>query len=93
MNPYIASKGYTVTFAKWMLKIITKDKLDIMEWIVYLPIDIIQFILAQQLPSPLPATVLLYNNEEVWCLVDAICYSPDEQSGFLTLKWLHYLTK
>lgn len=84
--------GFTVVYDHWKIKIITKEKIDIREWILMLPKSLIQFILDQQLPSPLEISVLLLN-EEVWWLIDAICYSPDEKSGFLTLKKLRYLSK
>ena len=78
--------GYTIVFDHWKVKIITKEKIDIRDWTVMLPKSLIQ------LPSPLEVSVLLLN-EEVWGLIDAICYSPDEKIGFLTLKGLRYLSK
>ena len=92
INPYKSVNGYTVVYNHWTIKIITKDKIDVMEWVVYLPKSLIQFILEQDIPSPLKASVLSLN-EEVWCLIDAICFSPDEKIGFLTLKNLYYITK
>lgn len=92
MSPYMTVGGYTVVYNSWKFKVITKDKIDIWEWIVKLPKSLIQFILDQQLPSPLEVSVLLLN-EEVWWFIDAICYSPDEKVGFLTLKWLYYISK
>lgn len=92
LNPYKSVNGYTVVYNHWTIKIITKDKLDAMEWVVYLPKSLIQFILEFDLTSPLKATVLSLN-EEVGCLIDAICYSPDEKTGFLTLKNMYYITK
>ena len=92
INPYMTVNGYTVVYNSGKFKVITKDKIDIREWIVKLPKSLIQFILDQQLPSPLEVSVLLLN-EEVWWLIDAICYSPDEKIGFLTLKWLYYISK
>lgn len=92
INPYKSINGYTVVYDRWTIKIITRDNLDAMEWVVYLPKWLIQFILEQDLPSPLKASVLS-TNEEVWCVVDAVCFSPDEKTGFLTLKNLYYITK
>jgi hypothetical protein len=92
LNPYKAVNGYTVVYDHWTIKIITKEKLDVMEWIIFLPKTLIQFILEFDLASPLKATVLSLN-EEVWCNIDAICFSPDEKRGFLTLKNLYYMTK
>lgn len=92
INPYKSVNGYTVVYNHWAIKIITKDKIDVMEWVVYLPKSLIQFILEQDIPSPLKASVLSLN-EEVGCLVDAIAFSPDEKVGFLTLKNLYYITK
>lgn len=92
INPYMSVNGYTIVFDHWKVKIITKEKIDIWDWTVMLPKSLIQFILNQQLPSPLEVSVLLLN-EEVWGLIDAICYSPDEKIGFLTLKGLRYLSK
>lgn len=92
INPYLSTNGYTVVFDHWKVKIITKDKIDIWEWVIKLPKTLIQFILEQQLPSPLEVSVLL-TSEEVWWLIDAICYSPDEKIGFLTLKNLYYISK
>ena len=68
LNPYKAVNAYTVVYDHWTIKIITRDKLDVMEWVVYLPKSLIQFILEQDLPSPLQASVLSLN-EEVWCLM------------------------
>lgn len=92
ISPYKSVNGYTVVYNHWTIKIITKDKIDVMEWVVYLPKLLIQFILENDLPSPLKASVLSLN-EEVGCLIDAICFSPDEKIGFLTLKNLYYITK
>lgn len=92
INPYMSVNGYTVVYDRWKIRIITKDKIDVWDWTILLPKTLIQFILEQQLPSPLEVSVLL-TNEEVWGLIDAICYSPDEKTGFLTLKQLRYLSK
>jgi hypothetical protein len=48
--------------------------------------------MSQALPSPLPIVITTTVNE-VWGVVDAICYSPDIKIGFLTLKNLYYITK
>ena len=82
ISPYKAVNGYTIVYDHWAIKIITRDKLDVMEWVVYLPKTLIQFILEQDLPSPLKASVVTVN-EEVGC---------DEKTGFLTLKNLYYIT-
>lgn len=92
INPYKSVNGYTVVYDHWTIKIITKDKIDVMEWVIFLPKSLIQFILECDLPSPLKASVLLLN-EEVGCNIDAICFSPDEKRGFLTLKNLYYMTR
>lgn len=92
MNPYITVDGYTVVYNHWTIKIITKDKIDVWDWTIILPKQIIQFVLDNQLPSPLPITVLSLT-EEVWWLIDAICYSPDENTGFFALKNLYYINK
>lgn len=82
--------GFTVVFDHGKIKVITKEKFDIWDWTIMLPKTLIQFILSNDLPSPLEISVLLLD-EEVWWIVDAICYSPDEKVGFLTLKNLHSL--
>lgn len=92
MYPYKNKNWYTIIFSRDTVRIITKDKIDIMERLLYLPKELIIFILEQRLPSPLKVS-LLVSNEEVWWLIDAICYSPDEEIGFLTLKELHYLSR
>lgn len=92
LNPYKAVNGYTVVYDHWNIRIVTKNKIDVREWIVYLPKTLVQFILEQDLPSPLKASVVTLN-EEVGCLIDAVCFSPDEKTGFLTLKNLYYITK
>lgn len=92
MNPYKSVNGFTVVYNHWTIKIITKEKLDLMDGTIILPKTLIQFILDNELPSPLKATVLSLN-EEIGCLVDAICFSPDEKAGFLTLKNMYYITK
>ena len=92
INPYMSVNGYTIVYDHGKIRIITKDKIDVWDWTILLPKTLIQFILDQQLPSPLEVSVLL-TNEEVWGLIDAICYSPDEKVGFLTLKNLRYLSK
>ena len=84
--------GYTVVYDHWAIKIITKEKIDVMEWVVFLPKTLIQFILEFDLSSPLKASVLSLN-DEVGCDIDAVCFSPDEKRGFLTLKNLYYITK
>ena len=90
--PYKSINGCSVVYDRWTIKIIIKEKVDVWEWVVYLPKWLIQFILEQDLPSPLKASILSVN-EEVGCIVDAICFSPDEKTGFLTIKNLYYITK
>lgn len=83
---------FTVVFDHWKIRLITKEKIDIWDWTIMLPKSLIQFILSNDLASPLKISVLLLD-EEVWWIVDAICYSPDEKVGFLTLKNLYYISK
>lgn len=90
--PYKSINGCSVVYDRGTIKIIIKEKIDVWEWVVYLPKWLIQFILEQDLLSPLKASILSVN-EEVGCIVDAICFSPDEKTGFLTLKNLYYITK
>lgn len=92
LNPYKSVNGYTVVYNHGAIKIITKDKLDVMDWVVFLPKSLIQFILEFDLPSPLKASVLSLN-EEVGCDIDSLCYSPDEKRGFLLCKNMYYITK
>jgi hypothetical protein len=92
MNPYKSARWYTVVYNKWKISIITKDKIDVMDWVIFLPLELIQFILSLPIPSPLEVSVLL-TDEEIWGLIDAICYSPDEQRWFLTLKNLFYISR
>ena len=92
MNPYKSVGGYTVVYNHWAIKIITKESIDVMDGTILLPKSLITFILEQDLPAPLEASILSLN-EEVGCLIDAICYSPDEKTGFLTLKNMYYITK
>lgn len=83
---------FTVVFDRWKLKVITKEKIDIWSWIIMLPKSLIQFILSNDLTSPLKISVLLLD-EEVGGLVDAIGFSPDERAWFLTCKNLYYITR
>lgn len=92
MNPYKSVAGFTVVYQSGKIKVITKEKVDVWDWTILLPKTLIQFILEQQLPSPLEMSVLS-PSEEVWWLIDAICYSPDEKIWFLTLKNLYYISK
>jgi len=92
MNPYKSVWGYTVVYNHWAIKIITKEKIDVMDGTILLPKSLIAFILDQDLLAPLKATILSLN-EEVGCVIDAICFSPDEKTGFLTLKNMYYITK
>lgn len=92
LNPYESCWWFTIVNDHWVIKIITKQDLEPMDWTVMLPKKLILFILSQDLPSPLKFT-LLTQKEEIWGLIDAICYSPDMKEGFLTLKNLYYLTK
>lgn len=90
--PYKSINGCSVVYNHWTFKIIIKEKIDVWDKIIMLPKSLIQFILEQDLPSPLKASVLS-KDEEVGCIIDAICFSPDEKTGFLTLKNLYYITK
>lgn len=92
MNSYESAGGYTVMFQKGTVKIITKEKVDVWDGVLMLPKSLIVYILQQQLPSPLKFSVLSLNEEVGW-IIDAICFSPDEKQGFLTLKGLYYLSK
>lgn len=92
INPYMSIGGYTIVFDYWKIKVITKEKIDVWEWIIMIPKGLVQFILSQQLPSPLEVTILTLN-EEVWGLIDSIGFSPDEKSWFLLCKNLYYITK
>ena len=92
INPYMSAGWFTIVFDHWKIKIITKEKIDIWEWVIMLPKSLVQFILSQSLPSPLEITILSLN-DEVWGLIDAIGFSPDEKSWFLTCKNLYYITK
>lgn len=92
INPYKTANGYTIVYDNWTIKIITRHKIDAMDWVIYLPKTLIQFILEQNLPSPLKASILC-PSDEVGFNIDAICFSPDEKTGFLTCKNLYYITK
>lgn len=92
INPYMSAGWFTVVFDHWKVRVITKEKFDIWDWTIMLPKSLIQFILSNDLASPLKISVLLLD-EEVGGIVDAICYSPDEKVGFLTLKNLYYISK
>lgn len=93
MNKYDSSNWYSVVYTNNIIKIITKEDLDVLEDFIYLPKRLIKFILElENLPSPLPFTLTTIN-QEVWWLIDMIWYSPDLQQGILFLKELYYITK
>lgn len=92
INPYMSAGWFTVVFDHWKIKVITKERLDIWDGIIMIPKSLVQFILSQSLPSPLEINVLLLD-EEVWWIIDAIGFSPDERQWFLTCKNLYYITK
>lgn len=93
MNKYESSNGFSVVYTNDTIKIITKEDLDVLEDFIYLPKQLIKFILTlENLPSPLPFT-LTTQLQEVWWLVDMIWYSPDLKQGILFLKDIYYITK
>lgn len=93
LNLYESSNWYSVIYTNDSIKIVTKDDLDLEEDFMYLPKKLIRFILElENLPSPLPFTLVTLN-QEVWWLVDLVGYSPDEKQGILFLKEIYYITK
>lgn len=93
INKYDSSNWYSVVYDKTSIKIITREDLDVDEDFMYLPKKLIKFILdLENLPSPLPFT-LLTSQREIWWLVDMIGYSPDLQQGILFFKDVYYLTR
>ena len=93
IKPYISCDWYTAIIEYNKVRIVTKENIDVMEEkVFYLPKKVTTFIMSQALPSPLPIVITTTVNE-VWGVVDAICYSPDIKIGFLTLKNLYYITK
>lgn len=92
INAYESCKWYTVINDNGKIRITTKENIDAMDRTIILPKKLIMFILINDLPSPLTFS-LLTPKEEVWWLIDAICYSPDMKEWFLTLKNLVYLTR
>lgn len=92
ISPYASVNWYSVVNNNWMIKIITKEQIDIMSWILYLPKELIIFILQQNLPSPCKMSILSLKDEAGW-LIDAVCYSPDLQQWFITIKNMFYIIK
>lgn len=90
--PYQTAWWVSVIYVRWEIKIVTKNEIDVWSWVIYLPKSLIQFILNQQLSSPLKASILL-TEEEIGFTIDAIWYSPDEKTGFIACKNLYYITK
>lgn len=74
------------------MRIITKNKIDPMDWLIELPKSLILWVVEQAIPSPLPIVVTTLDEEVGW-LVDAFVYSPDEKKWYLTLKDLYYIVK
>ena len=74
------------------LKVITKNKIDPMDWLLELPKNLILWVVNQAIPSPLPIVVVTLDEEVGW-LVDAFVYSPDEKKWYLTLKNLEYILR
>lgn len=89
--PYLSVSWVSVIINTTTIRIVTKKRVDVMQWIIYLPKELVAFMLQHDIHSPQPFT-LLDNKEEVGWLIDAICFSPDEQTGFLTVKNLYYIT-
>lgn len=83
----------TVIFRDWQIKVITWYNSDVMSWIIYLHKSLIQFILDKRLPSPLKIDIMILNWEEVWGVVDAIVYSPDERRWAITCKNMYYISR
>ena len=92
INPYMSAGWFTVVFDHWKIRVITKEKFDIWDWTIMLPKSLIQFILSNDLASPLKISVLLLDEEVGW-IIDAVGFSPDEKAGFLTCKNLYYISK
>lgn len=93
IKPYVSCDWYTAIMEYDKVRLVTRSNIDVMEEkTFYLPKKVIQFIIQQTLPSPLPVIITTTQSEVGW-LIDAICYSPDLKIGFLTLKNLYYLTK
>lgn len=86
---YKSSQGYSVVYDQQILKVITKNKLDPMDWLLELPKNLILWVINQAIPSPLPIAVVTLDEEVKW-YVDAFVYSPDEKKRYLTLKNLSY---
>ena len=86
---YKSSQWYSVVYDHQVLKVITKNKLDPMDWLLELPKNLILWVINQAIPSPLPIIVVTLEEEVRW-LVAAFVYSPDEKKRYLTLKNLAY---
>lgn len=86
---YKSSQWYSVVYDQKLLKVITKNKIDPMDWLIELPKNLILRVINQAIPSPLPIVVVTLDEEVRW-IVDAFVYSPDEKRRYLTLKNLEY---
>lgn len=86
---YKSSQWYSVVYDQKLLKVITKNNIDPMDWLIELPKNLIIRIINQAIPSPLPIVVVTLDEEVRW-IVDAFVYSPDEKRRYLTLKHLEY---
>lgn len=89
---YKSSQWYSVVYDQMQLKVITKNRIDPMDWLLELPKNLILWVVNQAIPSPLPIVVVTLNEEVRW-LVDAFVYSPDEKKWYLTLKNLEYILR
>lgn len=89
---YKSSQWYSVVYDQVQLKVITKNRIDPMDWLLELPKNLILWVVNQAIPSPLPIVVVTLDEEVRW-LVDAFVYSPDEKKWYLTLKNLEYILR
>ena len=89
---YNSSQWYSIVYNNEVVKLITKNKIDIMDWVIALPKQLTLWLLEQQIPSPLPIIVTTLEEEVEW-LIDAFVFSPDEKKRYLTLKNLHYTVR
>lgn len=89
---YKSSQWYSIVYDQMQLKVITKNKIDPMDWLLELPKNLILWVVNQAIPSPLPIVVVTLDEEVGW-LVDAFVYSPDEKKWYLTLKNLEYILR
>ena len=93
ISKYESSSWYSVIYNIDSIKIITKEDINLDEDFMYLPKKLISFILEQEnLPSPLPFTLVTLD-KEIWWLVDMVWYSPDLESGILFFKEVYFITR